>query len=195
MYLYTVIKICASKITGITSRPSHMIIPNHPNGVWNIIKGLQSSFLITSTPFPPCRCSSLQAEHSPQHLTCTEVQLQSNNIPIYTVWGHFKVHIMSFKGDLSQKPERKIGPHSWFSSELLKSLFHTVKELVFRLDTIMVWLLHWPHKYWWHPVDRIQEERSLTSQPLWLQRKHHRIQYLLHNDTPVEEFGHFQCSF
>lgn len=82
-----------------------MTVPNHPDGVWNIIKGLQGSFLITSIPFPPCSCSSLQAEHSPQHLTCTEVQLQPNNIPIYSVRGHSKVDIMSFKGDLSQKSE------------------------------------------------------------------------------------------
>lgn len=31
MYFYAVIKICPSKITGMVLKPSHMIVPSHPN--------------------------------------------------------------------------------------------------------------------------------------------------------------------
>lgn len=195
MYFYAVIKICPSKITGMVLKPSHMIVPSHPNAFWNVIKGLQGSFLMTSSPFPPWSWSSLQALHSPHHFTCREVQLQPNNIPIYSVRGQTKVHIMNFKGALGQKPKTESSYLVYFLHSLLRSLFHTFKDLVFRPNTIMVWLLRVPHKYWWHPIDKRWEGRPPTSQPLWSHRKHHRIQYWLRNGTPVEEFGEFQHSF
>lgn len=95
----------------------------------------------------------------------------------------------ALKGPFVKRQKNRISELSWFSPELLKSMFHTFKDLVFRLSTVIVWLSCLPHKYWWHPVDKRWEGRPPTSQPLWSRRKRHRSQYWLHNGTPVEEFG------